>query len=362
MLQQKDSHIVLQALFNRMDLIAAQCGDAFPLYSIADSDQWRTSKGGSWVGGFWSGCWWLRALVTGSAVDKEKAIELSEKLAYKIELDSINRGMIFWYGNGLAAQVFGHPVAQSQLEQAAQALCKSYDAFLQFIPVGRALGGGGKGHQTMVIDTLAPLLRLGEVSTNQHVKQMIKIHLDTLIEHCFCDNGAWFVKKQFDGKAFVSSATAGSWGRGQAWGILALAYAAVYWGESYISKAKQALDYWDNFIPTDMALDTLSQPEHDLSSMLIVGLATAILASAVSADKFVDRRQQYLHAVLNSPYFSVCSSDCSLDRQATDYAIFWGANANVDTQNKAMLETSWGLYFLMASLVVDLQLLQPIQL
>ena len=74
----------LEALIHRMDTIEAQCKDGFPLYSPGTAGQWVVSPGGSWVGGFWSGWWWLRARITGSISDKRKASDICGRLSSKI--------------------------------------------------------------------------------------------------------------------------------------------------------------------------------------------------------------------------------------------------------------------------------------
>lgn len=350
----KNLHKILRYLFNRMDTIDQQCpADQFPLYSIGNDDQWVISRGGSWTGGFWAGCWWLRSLFTESVVDEKKALTICQNLNSKLSVDSINRSMIFWYGNGLGAQLAHSPYAKKMAHTAANALIDSYSSKLQFIPVGMAMGGGEKGSNTLVIDTLSPLLQLCLYSNNKRAERVALNHLNTTINACFNDDGSWYEKVSYENKKIITEGEPGNWARGHAWGLLGLSRAAFYWGEPYIGYAIKALKYWEFFLPnTEIAVDCINgkgAKNSDPSAMLIVALAVSILSKVKFDKHFSDTRKKYLQAIINSQYLSISNNT----------ALFYGTNATVSANEKNMVESTWGIYFLMLCLGVELKYIDP---
>lgn len=352
-LDEKTLRVVLQSLFNRMNQIDMQCQNGqFPLYSVNDNDHWTLSKGGSWTGGFWAGCWWLRSLVTGSTEDERKALSLCQHLNGKLMTDSINRSMIFGYGTALGAQVAHSPYAKRMAYTATDALIDSYHASLKFIPIGKAMGGGEMGDKTLSIDTLSSLLQLCHYSNNKRATRVAINHLNTAITACFNDDGSWYDKKRHDGSRFIHSGEKGAWARGHAWGLLGLSRAAFYWGEPYTSKAVKALDYWNNrfLSKTGFAIDKPSHSTsqlYDASAMLIVALATSILSSVKYNQNFSEYRKKTLHDIIHSQYY--------LYRDKDNTSIFYGSSFNVEKSKTIMAETPWGIYFLMLTIAIELQ-------
>lgn len=350
----------LQLLFNRMDSIELQCRHGqFPLYSVGTSQQWVLSKGGSWSGGFWAGCWWLRALLNDSPTDEKKALEYSQRLNGKLNTDSINRSMIFWNACALGAKKSYSPYAKMLANTAANSLIKRYDAELACIPVGKAMGGGERGDKTLVIDTLSPLIQLCLYADNKSAERIAYKHLVTTVNTCLTESGAIHDSLFYNNQKFTHQKQAGTWARGQAWGVLGLAQAAACWGQPYTTYAIRALDYWENFLNNGLALNSLDFKTggtqanlYDPSAMLIVSLASAILATLKPMGHFNDLSKQYLSGVVNSEYFY---RDKNLSHKGNDQGIFWGANAPIGKQQHAMVESPWGLYLLMLSLAVNLR-------
>ncbi|MEO0442959.1 MAG: hypothetical protein AAFZ92_04340 [Pseudomonadota bacterium] len=354
-LTRKRSQHLLQGLLNRVVSIDAQCThNHFPLYSTNTDNNWILSKGGSWTGGFWAGCWWLRSLITGATDDEKKALTICQHLNGKLTADTINRSMIFWYATALGAQLAYSPYAKQLATQAASYLVLSYNAKLGFVPAGTAMGGGRNGHSSLVIDCLSPLIQLCMYSNNHRAESIAHNHLTSAINLNLSADGAWSSHRYYDGQQFVSASPYGHWARGQAWGLLGLARAAFYWGDPYTGYALKALDYWSVFMQGELAVDKLSawnnQP-YDPSAMLIVALSCAILATVSANPRFTRCFKQYLSAVVNSEYF--------VERPQGD-SIFYGSNANIAKDKKAMLETSWGLYLLMLCLAIELNCISPV--
>ncbi|WP_350152083.1 hypothetical protein [Nitrosomonas sp.] len=94
MLSSKEMIEALELMFRRMDAINAICATDFPLYSSKNTNAWTVSSGGSWMGGFWGACWWLRAKLTESVSDQQNAADICQRLAGKIPVDSGYRSLI----------------------------------------------------------------------------------------------------------------------------------------------------------------------------------------------------------------------------------------------------------------------------
>jgi len=150
----------IDQLLARLALIHAACGEAFPLYCRGLEQPWKVSAGGSWLGGFWAGLWWLRAFCSGADHDRQQAEQISQRLADKLDSDSHHRSLIFWYGAGLGARLLGSEPGTELARQARQRLALAFDPLLGAIPLGRDMGGGEQGDQCLSIDPLAATLRL----------------------------------------------------------------------------------------------------------------------------------------------------------------------------------------------------------
>ena len=282
MLSREEVLKALEALVHRMDIIEAQCKDGFPLYSSGPADQWVVSPGGSWVGGFWSGWWWLRARITGSISDKRKASDICGRLSSKIAADSINRCLIFWYGAALGDLWFGDISACSIVNESVAAIGASYDRKINCIPLGTGMGGGKEGNQRVTIDTLASVIQLlnrSEYSVYHHIS---RCHVETVLDACFTNNGAFHAEAHVSAGRLRATDQAGMWSRGQAWGMLGLSRAAAQWGEPYLTYAQSACRYWRQSrpnlqLPVPNRLDDPSGPP-DPSSSLIASLAMLALA------------------------------------------------------------------------------------
>jgi unsaturated chondroitin disaccharide hydrolase len=337
----------LHNLFNRLDEINSQSLENFPLYSIGNSNQWINSKGGSWMGGFWAGCWWLRAHLTQSAADYAKAGEICEKLSDKIELDSSYRSLIFWYGAALGQQFFQHESAQKITSATAQAITTAYDAKLLCVPLGSALGGGENGKNIITVDGLASLIDLLMDSCDGEYELIARQHTDTLIAACLTENGAFHSEAHYENGRFQTHGEAGDWSRGQAWAMLGLTRAAAHWGEPYLSKARLACDYWQKSRPQLLPLNRLSKTNGliDPSATVIAALAMLSLAEqAKDGENWRDLARQNVLAVLESDYFNG--------------GIFSGCCYKIKADEIALVESSWGTFLLMVA-VNNLQNRKP---
>lgn len=347
----------LELMVHRMEVIDSGCANAFPLYSLGTTDRWVVSSGGSWVGGFWSGCWWLRSRITGSTSDQCKASEICQRLSGKTSGDSINRSLIFWYGAALGDFWFGNATARKLVEESIVAIAASYDPEMNCIPLGTAMGGGKEGSEFITIDTLASLIQLLSYSEHGVYHDISRCHADTLLAACGHGDGAFHTSAHFSHGHFRPTGHAGVWSRGQAWAMLGLCRAAAQWGEPYLTHAHSACEYWRRSRPEPLPPDRLNHPSAlcDPSSSVIASLAMLSLSDLMPGD---NRWRAYAHrqitTVVLSQYFTGFqgSSRHQDNKDGAASGIFWGCCYKTSQGKDELVESAWGSFFLMAALCV----------
>ncbi len=267
----------LEALLARVGGLGQRFPKGVPLYALGRSDEWAVSEGGSWVGGFWGGLWWLRALIGHAPADRERAAELCRHLRNKLDVDSVNRSLIFWYGAAGGAYGFHDEEACALLQEAAIRLTATYSHELRAIPLGAAMGGGAKGRSCIGVDSLASLVALlAHASTDAEGRA--RQHTDTLIAVCATECGAFYPEASRGERGWQVHGEAGAWPRGQAWAMLGLAQAAVLWGEPYVTVALDACRYWLRRWPDGRPPHPAGSNLHDLSATAIAVVAMQTLA------------------------------------------------------------------------------------
>lgn len=353
----------LDSLIHRMDTIEAQCKDCFPLYSPSSTSQWSISPGGSWVGGFWSGWWWLRARITGSISDERKASEICQRLSSKVAADSINRCLIFWYGAALGDLWFGDLRARSIVKESIAAIGVSYDRKINCIPLGTSMGGGKDGNQCVTIDSLASLVQLLNSSEYGVYHHMSRCHAETVLDACAGRDGAFHTEARLSSGRLRATDQAGIWSRGQAWAMLGLSRAAAQWGQPYLTCAESACRYWWQSRHDLLAPNRLDDPSGPLdpSSSVIASLAMLALADLVPdghAWRFY--ADQQITAVIRSEYFTGCEGSYAAETYKEGHApgIFWGCCYKTGREHE-LVESAWGSFFLMAALCVLADLIEP---
>jgi len=340
----------LQLLFNRMELVDAACPNKFPIYSANTTSRWLASSGGSWMGGFWSGCWWLRAQLTESSADRRKAALLCQSLSDKLETDSLNRTMIFWYGAALGARWFGDNDALQQTQKAIDALISSYDEQMQCIPLGTAMGGGKDGARCLSIDTFSSLVQLLSFETSQHNEAIAQQHTNTLLNACFTQEGAFHSHARYnlEQQHFQPTDVAGQWSRGQAWGMLGLSQAAQRWGEPYLSQARMACEYWQNTrADDDLPPNQLAQANGacDPSAAIVAALAMLTLSDQCSNGlQWRKMAHRQISKVIHSRYF------IQLEGEHENSGLFWGCYYRTRPDTEEWVESPWGHFLLMTAL------------
>lgn len=232
-------------LLARLDAVAAECGESFPLHAIGPDQPWQVSTGGSWTGGFWAASHWLRAALTGSAADRTKAAGLCSRLASKLHAPTGHRAFLFWYGAALGEHWCGDAAAARWARAAAQALGEAWSDELGAIPLGTALGGGPGGDARVSIDALAPTILLLHHHGDDLTRRKAHRHAKTLMEACGDSQGAFHAEAEWACGRWRPAGLAGVWSRGQAWALLGLSTAAALWNDDHLwARADAAARYW----------------------------------------------------------------------------------------------------------------------
>jgi len=348
----------LEQMFCRMEMIDVLCGQSFPLYSSRENCAWSVSSGGSWMGGFWAACWWLRAKITGSAGDRQKAGEISQRLSHKLTADSGYRSLIYWYGAALGEIWLQDAQARELTRSSIAALAHSFDPKLNCIPLGAAMGGLATGSYSISVDNFASLIQLLCSSPEKQYHRIARCHAETLLVACQGNKGAFHAEASSDDHEFKAKGQAGSWSRGQAWAMLGLSRAAIQWGEPYLSLTREACTYWRDQHKGNLPRNRLNQADDvkDPSAAVIASLAMLSLARLLPDEtSWYKYAHQEISIVLHSPYFTVIDPDSA----SGSVGLFQGCCYRTRQNHEEMVESVWGDFFMMATLAVLADLIDP---
>ncbi len=335
--------VAIRAIFTRMEEIAAQCGDRFPLFRRSADGLWTLSTRGSWLGGFWAGLWWRRAAYTGSADDRAVAEAWSGRLAPLLREPSINRSFVFWYGAAIGHEKRGKDQAPQQLaNQAALAISEGFNPVLGGWMSGSGMGAGELGTRALNVDALAPTLALLHGHGGPKETARARQHLQTCLRHLATEHGAWRTNAVLDADDGVEQEAAGAWPRGQAWAMLGLAEAVRLFGEAYRQPALQACAYWterwgDARQPADRT--GLQIAPQDLSAQVISATAMLNLSRLIPGQHWLyQQAHKQISAVL----------DVS---NVAETGQFVGHLYHVKADDEQLVESACATFFLLENLI-----------
>lgn len=329
-------------LLARLDAVAAECGENFPLHAAEPGQPWRVSEGGSWTGGFWAACHWLRAALTGSAADRARAAGLCGRLAAKLHAPTGHRAFLFWYGAALGERWCGDAGAAQLARAAAQALGDAWSDELGAIPLGTALGGGPGGEARISIDALAPTLLLLHHHGDDLARHKARRHAQTVLKVCGDGLGAFHAEAAWSGGRWHPAGLAGDWSRGQAWALLGLSTAAVLWHDDHLwARANAAARYWlrtRGEFPPPFRRDGDDPAIPDPVAAVIA--ARAFVTMARQDAHWLGEAQRLLEAVLASPWrVASATGGRPCDR-------FVGCCLAPPGSAPMLAETAWGTFLL----------------
>lgn len=344
-LSAEECGVALDALMARVGELGRRFPTGVPLYALGRSDQWVVSEGGSWVGGFWAGLWWLRVRLGREPAGCDRAEELCRHLRNKLDINSINRSLIFWHGAAGGAYGFHDAEARSLLQEAGTRLAATFRQELRAIPLGAAMGGGAEGGSRIGVDSLASLIAL-LVHTDDRAAQHARQHTDTLVMACATASGAFHPEASWSEYGWQALGEAGVWPRGQAWAMLGLAQAALHWGEPYLTVALNACHYWLRRWPDGKPLQPGDRLLYDLSATAIAVVAMLNLAPLLADRGDLERcARAQLAAIVRSDYLVLDEAPDGPLR-----GLFYGACYTIRPGVVEQVESLWGSYFLAAAL------------
>ncbi|KXU38486.1 hypothetical protein AXE65_13005 [Ventosimonas gracilis] len=323
----------IAAIFRRMDEMAAQCGEKFPLFRAAADTQWTLSKRGSWMGGFWAGLWWLKASVTDNVADRAHAVRWCMRLEASLDEPSVNRSFVFWYGAGLGNQLHTDAAAGQLAQRATHTLLNRFDETLAVWPLDEGMGAGERGRCMLDLDSLAPLLALMHAHGGSIGRDLAQQHLDSCLTHLADATGAWRSRKVLD---VTQTQATPIWPRGQAWAMLGLAEAACRYGtQRYVDAALRACEYWHRQLCVPEA-GVWGKP--DPSAVAIACVAMFRLWQHMP-------EQQWLHQQ------SCLHIDVLLTAEVVQAGVFVGHHYRTRPETSELVESPCALFFLLEALL-----------
>lgn len=285
-------HEAIEKMLLRVDATLAQRGEDFPHYADSTTGDWTRSPAGDWTGGFWCGMLWLAAAGTGDAAYRRHALDWAERLRPRLASKSVFKGFLFWYGAELGHVLCDDASARVLAVAGARSLAEMYNPTARLIPLGtEAEEASDVGTSEANIDALPGTLALllGSVrELGDEVAEIALWHGRRHVELCVRDDGsicqsATFdpttgaLRRRYTHKGVHDDST---WGRAQAWGMLAFAQAMAAGATEFEPVALRVADWWLANAPADGAafwdFDDSAIPDAPRDTS-----ATAIAASAL---------------------------------------------------------------------------------
>ena len=320
----------LEHISDRISVTENAVGERFPIYADPVSGEWVSTRRGSWVAGFWVGQLWLRALLTGKDEHRDAAQSALERMRSGMELDTVTRGLLFWYGAAAGSRLSQSESGAHIAREAAARLAATFDVESGILPWGT--GFGDPPHPVIGrVDGLAgavPLLSwAGETA-------MAEDFLRTLLVRCRTGSGDLLPSVEFAAGQWVPrSEPPRGWLRGVAWLALATADGAQWLDPGFAEIANQIVSC-TKYSSVLATVATTSWPAQDTSAAAIIAVALCKLGRLTDAAALVE--------VLIRVHLSGPDNPGRLLRGCYD------ANRRIGTAH----ELIWGNFFLMLALMI----------
>src|SRR5438874_543878 len=127
----------LDRMISRTRSTLTDSPDGFPHIGDPNSGAWITSPDGFWTGGFWVGMLWRANHYTGEAIFRRAAEHWLEKLSARVDSPTVFRGLLFYPGAVIGAELSGSELARDVAVRAARSLAQAYSPVAGLIPLGR---------------------------------------------------------------------------------------------------------------------------------------------------------------------------------------------------------------------------------
>ncbi|WP_168166104.1 glycoside hydrolase family 88 protein [Bosea sp. PAMC 26642] len=249
-----------------MRVTLAEVGTGWPHYADPETGRWTTTSRGDWTGCYWAGMLWI-AEAAGAPVEASATRKaLLRQTETRAGDDTVSRAFIFYFGAALGAILGRDREAERIAVLGARALARSYNPRARIIPIGSdSEEEHSMGPQHVTIDGLVGSLPLlawaAQVTGDGELRHIAREDALRHREFCVRDDGSVCQSAQFDPrsgdlvrrythKGFSHDST---WGRAQAWAIVAFAAAAKWYPEEplFLSTACAVADWWLAHAPAD---------------------------------------------------------------------------------------------------------------
>lgn len=247
-----NSHAVaLDRLLERVRFTHDAVGERYPLFADPATGVWTTTRRGSWTGGYWTGLLWLHALATDRNADWVIARQQTARLRAHTSIDTVTRGMTFWYGAAIGDRLTHDRAAGRVAIAGARALADAWNPELDIIPTGQGLGG--EPHTTTidgVVGLVALLAWASEHDSDERLQALAERHANRHATLCLRADGSIRAHPAHDGRA--GGPVPHHWARGQAWAMLAFSQAAQWLASPRChAAAVHAAEWWLQHVPID---------------------------------------------------------------------------------------------------------------
>ncbi|MBA8961603.1 unsaturated chondroitin disaccharide hydrolase [Rhodococcus percolatus] len=309
----------IDSMLERIDSTAKQTSGKFPHYGDPESGEWTTTADGNWTGGFWGGLAALGFVASREDRLSRLADEITEQVLPRESSDTAFRGFLFWYGAAVNHLVTGSASASEIALAGARGLLASFNDRAGVIPLGAEAEeaeavGEGAANIDAVPGTVALLSWASAQTSDPRFLDAAIRHAERHIELCIRADGSVCQSALFDttNGALLRRYTHkgmnddSTWGRAQAWAMVAYAQAAQWASPSFLPTAVRLADWWLDRTPTagivswDFDAGTGPHVPIDTSATAIAAAALLKLARLVpDRTDFRDRAVAHVNALLD---------------------------------------------------------------
>ena len=258
--------LAIEKACEKLKKMGEKHGDKFP-GNWAVHSQYEYAHNRNWVGGMYTGCYWLAYQLTGNMWFKKKAEELTatfrERLDKRIGVDDHDVGFAFSPSCIAEYKISGtREPRKCALDAADYFYATSYSKEGKFIIRSWKSWAAGSGCRTMMDSLMnVPLLYWAAKETgNEEYFQAAHDHVKTTEEYLIREDCSSFHHYQFDpetaapvrGLTLQGHSDDSCWSRGHAWGVYGFPIAYSYDKSDFIKEVHKDVTYFMlNHLPAD---------------------------------------------------------------------------------------------------------------
>lgn len=300
----------LAAMRQRVLKTASSTLPGFPHYADQQTGVWTTTPDAFWTGGYWVGELWLVDAKFPAFRLREEAEAWLNRLAPRVDSQTVFRGFLFLYGAALGADLAGSVRARELAIASARSLAASFDERAGLMPLGVA---AEENHTVSDTDTnidgltASPLLLWAADATGDtDLRRIALSHARRNAHYCVREDGSVIQSASFDAstgaliRQFTHKGSSDNsvWTRAQAWAMLGYSLCAGMAPEEsdLLDLVVRVCDWWLEHAPSDhVAYWDFDVPQVEASNRDTSGTAIAAAALLKAADLVADshRKEAY---------------------------------------------------------------------